>query len=191
MQFLKYQNLPVTPWKNGGGVTREIGALHSGGDSSQFLWRVSIATVSASGPFSRFAGVDRTIAVLSGAGLRLTHPTGTAEITPTSSPYSFDGETPIDADILGGETIDLNAMSLRKVYTHHMQLRHCSPTDTITTLADVSILVFGGSAEIVADGQLHAANIGDALLDISAGTSITLSAPERTPVYLIGFQPIR
>ena len=47
------------PWRNGGGVTRELASSPEGVDD--FDWRVSIAEVTASGDFSRFPGVDRTI----------------------------------------------------------------------------------------------------------------------------------
>ncbi|OJT17017.1 hypothetical protein BO221_47220 [Archangium sp. Cb G35] len=56
------------PWKNGGGVTRELWKLPHPFDPARFLARVSIATVGASGPFSVFPGVDRTLMILEGAG---------------------------------------------------------------------------------------------------------------------------
>ncbi len=42
--------LPVTPWKNGGGETREIICVPA--PDAPFLWRASIATLQADGPFS-------------------------------------------------------------------------------------------------------------------------------------------
>lgn len=50
--------LPVTPWKNGGGETREIICVPA--PDAPFLWRASIATLQADGPFSPFvdAGGD-------------------------------------------------------------------------------------------------------------------------------------
>lgn len=44
--------LPVTPWKNGGGETREIICVSA--PDAPFLWRASIATLQADGPFSPF-----------------------------------------------------------------------------------------------------------------------------------------
>ncbi|MEH2769818.1 HutD family protein, partial [Klebsiella pneumoniae] len=40
--------LPVTPWKNGGGETREIICVPA--PDAPFLWRASIATLQADGP---------------------------------------------------------------------------------------------------------------------------------------------
>lgn len=47
-----FSSLPVTPWKNGGGETREIVSVPS--PDAPFLWRASIATLQSDGPFSAF-----------------------------------------------------------------------------------------------------------------------------------------
>ena len=57
------------PWRNGLGTTTEIAAEPSA--DGRFHWRLSIADVAQSGPFSSFEGYDRTIAVVAGAGMRL------------------------------------------------------------------------------------------------------------------------
>ena len=57
------------PWRNGGGVTREY-LVHPGADA--FEWRVSVADVASDGPFSEFAGYERVLTLLSGAGMALT-----------------------------------------------------------------------------------------------------------------------
>ncbi|MBV9975040.1 MAG: HutD family protein, partial [Hyphomicrobiales bacterium] len=49
------------PWKNGGGETTEIIASPEGAGLDEFDWRISMARVATDGPFSRFAGVDRTL----------------------------------------------------------------------------------------------------------------------------------
>ena len=63
------QDLPGTPWKNGGGITREIVCWPPGSGLDDFWWRASVATIDAAGPFSAFPGVDRTIMLLEGAGV--------------------------------------------------------------------------------------------------------------------------
>ena len=45
---------PATPWRNGGGLTRELVASP---EQSDWRWRMSVAEVTASGPFSRFDGM--------------------------------------------------------------------------------------------------------------------------------------
>jgi len=55
--------------RNGGGVTLEIAREPATG--SEFLWRLSLATVAASGPFSMYAGYQRSVTLIGGAGFRL------------------------------------------------------------------------------------------------------------------------
>ncbi|CAB3752768.1 Protein Ves [Paraburkholderia solisilvae] len=69
--LIRAADLLAAPWKNGGGVTREIAAYPHAAGYDTFIWRVSLADVEQAGPFSRFAGVDRTLVLLSGAGMLL------------------------------------------------------------------------------------------------------------------------
>ena len=52
----------VTPWRNGTGKTAEIAVAP--GEGSRFAWRLSIADVPESGPFSDYPGYERIIAVV-------------------------------------------------------------------------------------------------------------------------------
>jgi environmental stress-induced protein Ves len=96
-----------SPWRNGAGVTRELAAWPS---SQDWIWRLSVAEVARSGPFSRFEGVQRWFAVLGGAGVRLTLGENTHELTRNSAPLCFDGASPVDCQLLEGATQDLNLM---------------------------------------------------------------------------------
>ena len=53
------------PWKNGGGVTRELLRLPAGSGDDWTL-RISVADIAADGPFSPFPGITRWFAVLTG-----------------------------------------------------------------------------------------------------------------------------
>ena len=57
------------PWRNGSGVTLEI-AREPAADS-EFLWRLSLATVANSGPFSGYPGYRRSVSLIAGNGFRL------------------------------------------------------------------------------------------------------------------------
>jgi environmental stress-induced protein Ves len=63
--------LRATPWKNGGGVTREIACHPPQAGMQNFDWRISIAHIASDGDFSVFAGVDRVITLLEGGGVQL------------------------------------------------------------------------------------------------------------------------
>ena len=59
-QLIQYASLRPAPWKNGGGSTTEIAVAPPGAGFDSFDWRISLATISHSGPFSTFAGIDRS-----------------------------------------------------------------------------------------------------------------------------------
>jgi hypothetical protein len=65
----RFAGLAAVPWRNGGGVMREVVAWRSG--SWGFDWRISIADVNAAGPFSAFPGVDRIIILVEGKRMDL------------------------------------------------------------------------------------------------------------------------
>ena len=101
------------PWKNGGGVTEEIATHPEGAGLDRFDWRVSIAEVARDGPFSRFPGIDRTIALIEGAGMRLSGGRHDVVLRTPFEPYAFDGEDPVDCALVSGPVRDFNAMVRR------------------------------------------------------------------------------
>ncbi|MDB5940819.1 MAG: HutD family protein [Ramlibacter sp.] len=105
--LLRLDEVAATPWRNGGGVTRELLAWPQARD-----WRVrmSVAEVARDGPFSRFDGVQRWFAVLDGAGVRLRIHGATHELTQRSAPFAFDGAVATDCALIAGATQDFNLM---------------------------------------------------------------------------------
>ncbi|MFY0581861.1 HutD family protein [Cystobacter fuscus] len=104
------------PWKNGGGITRELLRLPHPGEPERFLLRLSIATVASSGPFSLFPGVDRTLLFLEGEGMALRRE-GAPEVVLErgSAPFRFPGEVPFESRLLGGPVRDFNLMVDREL----------------------------------------------------------------------------
>ena len=97
------------PWKNGGGVTREL--LRLPADSTDdWTLRISVADIAADGPFSPFPGITRWFAVLAGAGVRLSFPDCVLDLTPHDLPLCFDGAVAPGCALLAGATRDLNVM---------------------------------------------------------------------------------
>ena len=112
--MIRAADLVASPWKNGGGVTREIGAFPPGAALDAFAWRVSVADVGAAGPFSRFDGIDRTLVLLSGAGMTLAEAGGARHVLDAPlARADFAGETAIDATLHDGATRDFNLMTRR------------------------------------------------------------------------------
>ena len=101
------QGVAASPWRDGGGVTRELLAWP---DAGQWRVRMSVAEVAQDGPFSRFDGVRRWFAVLAGAGVRLRMQGATQELTQHSAPFEFDGAMATDCELLAGATQDFNLM---------------------------------------------------------------------------------
>jgi environmental stress-induced protein Ves len=101
------------PWRNGGGLTHEIATHPEGSALDAFDWRVSIAEVARDGPFSRFPGIERTITLIDGAGMRLASRDRDVLIHTPFEPYSFAGEELVDCLLLSGPIRDFNAMIRR------------------------------------------------------------------------------
>lgn len=107
---VQFSTLPVTPWKNGGGETREIVSVAS--PDAPFLWRASIATLEKDGPFSPFPGVDRVITLLEGQPLWL-RGDNIAQRLMLWQPWAFAGEWPLASEGISGRGLDFNIMTQR------------------------------------------------------------------------------
>jgi hypothetical protein len=106
--LLKKSGHKETFWKNGKGKTRQIAIFPAEADISKnnFLWRISSAIITTSGPFSQFVGFKRHLVVWRGLGLSL----NTIPLMPFR-PTSFNGETEIFCEKLGDEdVIDLGVI---------------------------------------------------------------------------------
>lgn len=107
MNRVVLSQVPAMPWKNGGGLTRELLAWPQPQD-----WRVrlSVAEVAADGPFSAYPGVTRWFAVLDGAGVDLQVGGVSNRLVTGSAPLCFDGAAAAHCRLLDGPTQDFNLM---------------------------------------------------------------------------------
>ena len=104
----------VVPWRNGLGRTREVAIDPPGGSvDGGFRWRVSCAGVAANGPFSTFAGIDRTLWLARGDGMVLSVDGSDVRLERPWQRVDFPGEAAVQARLLGGEVDDLNVMVRR------------------------------------------------------------------------------
>lgn len=108
----------AVPWRNGGGVTRELDAASGGAPD----WRLSLADIDRDGPFSVLAGVDRVFAPVEGAlALVFAHEAPRA-LDATSAPFAFDGALAPHARLAGGRPARaLNLMCARGRRTGSMR----------------------------------------------------------------------
>jgi len=114
VQIIRKSSFTATPWKNGGGVTHEAIRVPAAGDP--FRWRVSVAHIDSSGPFSDFAGYNRKMVLLRGFGVALKFAGGKdRELRQIGELVEFDGGVSTYCELLGGPCVDLNLMVLKSV----------------------------------------------------------------------------
>ena len=122
MILLKPQDYAVMPWKNGLGSTTEIYRMD--GPDGAMDWRVSIAEVATAGPFSNFAGYDRHIMVIAGAGMVLHGgPDGPVDVSPAYRPCTFSGDWPVSARLIDGPVKDFNLIARRSSHSARLEFR--------------------------------------------------------------------
>lgn len=109
------------PWKNGGGLTREIYRFPE--SAEDWLWRISIAEIGSDGPFSVFPGCDRELLLLSGAGMRLQFAGRTETLQTAHASLRFDGEAAAEAFLLDGPTTDFNVIWRRDAVSVTLERR--------------------------------------------------------------------
>ena len=139
--------LPATPWKNGGGTTREIVCQPPGAGMDNFDWRVSIATIAAAGPFSAFPGVDRVILLRDGAGVHLQGGGIDHRLDTPGEPFAFSGDVALGCELLGGASTDFNVMVRRGRV--QAEVRVLSATEDIS--ADCGLLLAVRGAWLLGD----------------------------------------
>ena len=127
LEFFDLASVPPTPWKNGGGSTRELACWPPGAGMDSFGWRVSVASIAAPGPFSAFAGVDRQIMLLDGDGVRLSGNGWEHTLGEHWQPYAFAGDEAVSCELLGAASTDFNLMLRRGAWRGHLQVLRQAP----------------------------------------------------------------
>lgn len=115
--YFDRQSLTALPWKNGKGETREVIAWPPSAGAAEFDWRASIATIDMDGPFSLFAGIDRSITLLDGAGVHLLGDGPDHALTRALQPFAFPGERAVQGVLAAGPCTCFNVMTRRGRHT--------------------------------------------------------------------------
>jgi environmental stress-induced protein Ves len=156
---LRWSEYRSVPWKNGGGMTREVasGTLQAPTASAEltdgFDWRVSVADVDAEGSFSAFPEIDRVITLVEGEGMVLTvdgtpHPVGPL------SPFAFSGDAATDCRLKAGAVRNMNVMTRRSRATAKVRLitAATSPGTEIACATGETLLVMAVTDGIAVSG---------------------------------------
>ncbi len=120
MRILRAADRVAVPWKNGGGVTREVAIWPPGATVDDFDWRISIADVRSAGPFSIFENIDRTIMILDGR-LTLALQDRVIALDSNSAPFAFPGDISCAGAPMDGPVTDLNVMTRRGRCSAHVE----------------------------------------------------------------------
>jgi len=137
----------MTPWKNGGGITHEAIRMPAGGDS--FRWRLSVACIDRSGPFSDFAGYNRTMVLLQGNGAVLKFARGGVRLLrDVGDVAEFDGALAARCELENGPCVDLNLIVTKSLAGVHARVRRLLEPLALAA-ADGSTLIFPIDAAVV------------------------------------------
>jgi uncharacterized protein len=112
MEIIRFADLKPQPWRNGGGVTRDL-VSHPRAASAQdgaWDWRVSIADVTKAGGFSAFPGMERVLTVIAGELLLLTVDGGEHPLE-KYRPFRFSGEAASSGALPTGDIRNLNVIT--------------------------------------------------------------------------------
>lgn len=169
MRVIRRADLVAQPWKNGGGVTRTVAVWPADAGLDDFTCRLSLADVAQDGPFSAFAGIDRTLTVIDGAGLVLSFGGTDVALAADGPPLAFPGEAPVAARLTAGPIRDLNVMTRRDAAAHHV----CLLADSQPVPANVVALVCRTSGTTIDGIPLEP---GDCVM---AGADTDLTAADR------------
>jgi len=162
IQVVELDRIAPTPWKNGGGTTRDLLAWP---DPVHWQLRISVAAIERDGPFSDFAGIDRWFAVLHGVGVALRMGGERYEVRHGAPPLRFDGALAPMCWLIDGPTSDLNLLVRRDAGAGSMH-------DTVPGTDWVSASAWRG---LVASDAVHLAIDGHVVAG-SAGTALFWSA---------------
>jgi hypothetical protein len=186
MILLREAEYIAVPWKNGGGLTREI--LKVPTDATAFDWRLSLATIEQPGPFSTFEDYDRTLVLVRGAGVELDFGVyGRAALRMPGQLAAFDGGWATSCTLLEGPSSDLNLIVSKTRAEARARLVRIATPEIIHTAGweETLICCIAGAAQIEnAAGEIATLSGAD-VARCSPDDGVLTCAPDgTTPVLL-------
>jgi environmental stress-induced protein Ves len=178
----------VMPWKNGHGSTTEIAVEPPGAALDGFEWRISVAELRGSGPFSTFPGYDRVILQLDGQPMSLAHGGAAPVRLEPLVPHAFSGDDET-ACAVDGVAHDFNLMVLRDVADAELAVHALSGGEGIERDGDAATVVYVLEGELeLQDGDPLGA--GDARVE-GAGEGPLCRSPGPAVVLVASLRPRR
>ena len=190
MEIIRYAELKAQPWRNGGGVTREVASHPAGapaqdgagpdstGSTTGWDWRVSIAEVSKAGDFSAFPGMDRVLTVVEGV-LLLLSVDGAEHPLEKYRPFRFSGDAAASGALPTGDIRDLNVITRTGAFKGYTSIIELSKKRAHPVFeGQLGILLQGQAA--VAPGTASTADVGPAERAASAAGAAGTAADPTT-----------
>jgi uncharacterized protein len=168
--MIKFSELQTIPWKNGGGVTREIAALR---EHDKIIWRLSIADVSEDGPFSAFPGLTRILTVIDGSGIVLTSSDHAVDAL-FGAPVMFDGGEACESKLIDGPIRDFNVMFEPKLCNAEVILIQ-APADLVLPVGSKQTIAILGLAGETLVEQKYQLLFGDTVLVDTGSIALDLT----------------
>jgi environmental stress-induced protein Ves len=184
--LIPFAGLSALPWKNGSGssTTIALGPPEAGLDD--FDWRISLATIAEDGPFSRYPGVDRTLALVEGNGMTLDIDGSERVVVCESGPVlAFDGDAEVVVKLNRGPTTDFNVMTRSERCYHQFGRRRAAGKSRFMARADLTLLFLaeGDTLEVANEAQRFNLVRYDAVI-FDQGTLWSLETAQAT-VYIV------
>ena len=172
-------------WKNGAGFTLEIARSQGEAD---FDWRISMADVTTTGPFSLFPNKQRIISVLDGKGMVLHVDDLPAKTLNQGDIFAFYGESQVQSELVDGAIRDLNLIYDPAKFHAHFQWLNDTAEQVFISSADL-IFIFNhvGETEVnVDDHSFRIAANGTLKIEKNTGvTSINFTQTQAKSCYVI------
>lgn len=132
LEIVRPSDVQAEPWANGLGVTRVL--------ATRPAWRISVAEIEGTTPFSSFPGTDRVLIPLSASGVGLDIGS-TRHRVRAGEPIAFAGEDAVVGVAGMRRTTVVNIMTVRSVARASIEVVRAAEVEV--TGAD-AVLVLGG-----------------------------------------------
>jgi environmental stress-induced protein Ves len=151
------------PWANGRGTSYEIASDRN--EAGEWSWRLAMAPVIEDGPFSRIECVNRSLAVVEGAGMLLSVDRKKLQCLPMQV-VQFRGDAVTEATLTDGPIMDINLMVRRKEADGEMAI----VSDTRLLNGAIIVVAVGGSAQVMVGESTIDLECHDSILECDADT---------------------
>jgi len=174
----------TSPWKNGGGLTHEAIRVPESGDP--FRWRISVAEIGASGPFSDFRGYRRKMVLLRGVGLTLSFADGEQQrLQQIGDLVEFNGALSAQCELLDGPCVDFNLMVAEAIPDVRARVQSLAAPSSVDSGAGESLVIFAiAGSVLVLPGTGSAVTLGPwdlAVVRHAEPSFTTLQTPTGSP----------